>query len=150
MKRFILTAIAITLAFTALSQQGPRPPKERGHKENVKIEDFVSDLSKAQQKKIDLITSRSTKIIDSYKQQLHSTRDSIRMYMSSNDDRSDVLFPLYDREANLQSCISKEYYRTKVAIDKILTPEQQQQLHEKMKRAKKGQHQKRTTVPSKK
>ena len=52
--------------------------------------------------------------------------------MNSREDHSNVLFPLYDREGRLQSEISKEYYRTKVAIDKVLTPEQFQQMHQKM------------------
>lgn len=132
MKRVLFTIVAICIAFTALAQQGPKNHKGDGPKENIKIEDFVSDLSAQQKSKIDAITRRSTKVIENYRKQLHSIRDSIRSYMSTSDDLSEILFPLYDREGVLQSEISKEYYRTKVAIDKVLTSEQYHQLHKKM------------------
>ena len=131
MKRIIFTIIAICIAFTTMAQE-PKQHKGANHKDNIKIEDFVSDLSAQQKSKIDAITRRSTKVIESYRKQLHSVRDSIRSYMSKADDLSEILFPLYDREGFLQSEISKEYYRTKVAIDKILTTEQCKQLREKL------------------
>lgn len=132
MRRILLTTLALFLAFNAMAQQGPRQDKSPRHKESPKIEELVPDLTAAQKNKIDAITRRSTKIIEDYRNQLHAVRDSIRSYMNSRDDHSNVLFPLYDREGRLQSEISKEYYRTKVAIDKVLTPEQFQQMHQKM------------------
>jgi Spy/CpxP family protein refolding chaperone len=52
--------------------------------------------------------------------------------MESPEDKSAVLFPLFEREGKLKSEISKEYYRTRVAIDKVLTPAQRDTLREKM------------------
>lgn len=129
MKRLIIISlIALVAAATATAQPEAKSPRE----DNMEIADFVSDLSKNQQSKIDLITKRSTKIIGNYRQQLHDVRDSIRTYMNRPDDNSVVLFPLYEREGHLQSEISKEYYRCKLSIDKVLTPEQQRTLKEKM------------------
>ena len=132
MRRILLTSLVICLAFTAMAQQGPKQDKGPRHKDSPKIEELVPDLTAAQKNKIDAITRRSTKIIEGYRNQLHAVRDSIRSYMNSREDHSNILFPLYDREGHLQSEISKEYYRTKVAIDKVLTPEQFQQMHQKM------------------
>ena len=133
MKRLIIISlIALVATATATAQPGAKPPKE----DNMEIADFVSDLSKAQKSKIDLITKRSTKIISNYRQQLHNVRDSIRTFMNRSDDNSAVLFPLYEREGRLQSEISKEYYRCKLAIDNVLTPEQQRTLKEKMDKAR--------------
>ena len=152
MKRVLFTIIAICIAFTASAQQGPKGHKGAGPKENIKIEDFVSDLSAQQKSKIDAITRRSTKVIENYRKQQKSVRDSIRSYMSTADDLSEILFPLYEREGALQSEISKEYYRTKVAIDKVLTSEQYKQLREKMasRRQNKKQDKPKTKPSSKK
>ncbi len=113
----------------------------------------MPDLTTAQKNKIDAITRRSTKIIEGYRNQLHTVRDSIRSYMNSREDYSNVLFPLYDREGHLQSEISKEYYRTKVAIDKVLTPEQFQQMRQnldKKRPAKKGADREAKSKPASK
>lgn len=103
----------------------------------MEISDFISDLSKAQKAKIDLITKRTSKTVENYRHQLSILRDSIRSYMDSPNDHSAILFPLYEREGRLQAEISKEYYRSKAAIDALLTPEQYKILKEKM--AKKRQ-----------
>lgn len=149
MKRFLLTTIAICFAFTVMAQPGAKQPKGHGQKENIKIEDFVSNLSTQQKNKIDAITRRSTKVIEDYRKQLHTVRDSIRSMMASAEDLSDKLFPLYDREGYLQSEISKEYYRTKVAIDKVLTSEQCQQLREKMAQRRQNKKQNTKAAPKK-
>ncbi len=140
MKQLIITAILICLAVGTKAQPSAMPPKE----DNVEIADFISDLSKAQKSKIDLITKRSTKIIDNYRQQLHNVRDSIRTFMDLPNDNSPILFPLYEREGRLQTEISKEYYRCKLAIDKVLTPEQQRALKEKMGKNRQSKHKKGT------
>ena len=136
MKRFLLTVIAVCIAVIATAQPGSRTPRENDKKGPMKIEELISDLSKTQKTKIDNITKRTTKTIDNYRQQLNSVRDSIRSYMESPNDHSNILFPLYEREGRLQAEISKEYYRCKVAIDKLLTPEQYRTLKEQMDKHK--------------
>ena len=132
MKRIILTAIAICIAVAAAAQPVQKQPKPGDKKGPMKIEEFISDLSKTQKSKIDIITKRTAKNVDNYRQQLKAVRDSIRSYMDSPDDKSSILFPLYEREGRLQAEISKEYYRSKVEIDNVLTPEQYRTLKEKM------------------
>lgn len=134
MKRILLPLIFIALSLNAFAQHNGNTPKDGGKKEAPKIEEIVSDLTPAQKNNIDAITKRSSKIVASYRQQLHAVRDSIRTYMNSQEDNSSILFPLYEREARLQAEISKEYYRSKVDIDKVLTPEQYQQMNEAMKK----------------
>lgn len=143
MKQFIITAILVCMATGAIAQPGQRATKEN----NVEISDFISDLSKTQKSKIDLVTKRTAKIVENYRQQLEAVRDSIRSYMDTPDDHSSILFPLYEREGRLQAEISKEYYRSKVAIDKLLTPEQYRVLKDKM--AKKRQMRNKAPLPAK-
>lgn len=132
MKRILFSAIFICLVLTAVSQPRGRHQQERNQRDVMKIEEFVSDLSTTQKAKIDLITKHTSKNIESLRQQVKEVRDSIRTYMGSQEDRSDFLFPLYEREGRLQTELSKEYYRSKAAIDKVLTPEQYQKLREAM------------------
>lgn len=140
MKRFLLTALAITLAIVATAQPRQNGKNDGERKEDMKIENMVPDLTNTQKKQIETITSRASKSIEQYRKQLKSVRDSIRAYMDSPDDHSARLFPLYEREGALKAEISKEYYRTKIAIDAVLTPEQYLRLKQEMtkKRAQKG------------
>ena len=119
MKRVLFLIVALAFAFT-LSAQAPY----KGGAKKEKIEDIVTDLTPQQKSRIDAITQRSSKNVEKYRSQLKTVRDSIRLYMKSRDDNSAKVFPLYDREARLRAELSKEYYRTKVAIDAVLTPEQ--------------------------
>lgn len=142
MKRILLTIAFVVLALMASAQSDNRKANRgQEHKGGMKIEEFVSDLSAEQQSKIDEITKRSAKTIESYRKQLKAVRDIIRSYMDSPDDHSEDLFPLYEHEGRIQAYISKEYYRTKVAIDKLLTPAQYKELREKMKAQKKTKKQ---------
>ena len=63
-------------------------------------------------------------------------RDSIGKYMDSEGDQSKKLYPLFDREAQLQVQISREMYSTKVRIDKVLTKEQRKEFLQASKRDK--------------
>lgn len=140
MKRILLTItlIAATTALMAPSH-GPRPHHPDKGADGPKIEELVSDLTAAQKTRIDLITRKTQKNVEAIHARLDAVRDSIRSYMNSRDDHSDILFPLFDREANLQAELSKEIYRSKAAIDKVLTPEQFKKLHERME-ANKPKH----------
>lgn len=133
-----LFAILTVLIATTLSAQRPRDDgRQKNGKE--KIEEIVTDLSSQQKTRIDAITKRSSKNIEHYRSELQAVRDSIRIYMSKREDHSDKVFALYDREAILQAELSKEYYRSKVAIDAVLTPEQFNRLQEQMS-SKRARH----------
>lgn len=132
MKKTLFAILTVLIATTLSAQQ----PRDDGRQKNgkEKIEEIVTDLSPQQKTRIDAITKRSSKNIDRCRSELQAVRDSIRLYMSKREDHSDKVFALYDREANLQAELSKEYYRTKVAIDAVLTPEQFNRLQEQMTR----------------
>lgn len=133
MKRLILTTIAVCLSCLAFAQPVSRPADSRRDRPNRPIEEFLTDLTATQKTRIDVITKRSGKTIEFYRKQLKDVRDSIRVLMDDTRDRTAEIFPLFEREGFLKSEISKEYYRTKVAIDEILTPEQYARLREQMK-----------------
>lgn len=137
MKKYLSLVLALSFVVTLSAQAPHREDRHNGKKE--KIEDVIKDLTPQQKSKIDAITQRSSKNIEGCRKQLQAVRDSIRFYMDSRDDNSSKVFPLYDREARLQAELSKEYYRTKVAVDAVLTPEQfaRFQQHIKSKREKK-------------
>lgn len=134
--KHILITIALVALPMLLSAQTENNHHKRDGKEHVKIEELVTDLTQTQRTRIDIITRRSRKTVELYRSQLHAVRDSIRSYMNKQEDHSAVLFPLYEREGMLQTEISKEYYRTKVAIDDVLSPEQYRQLQEKMQQSR--------------
>ena len=142
MKRLILLLFA-TLLFSSLQAQN-WSREGKGKKE--KIEEIITDLSPQQKSRIDAITQRSAKNIEHYRTQLDA--DSIRRYMDLREDHSSVVFRLYDREGRLRSEMSKEYYRTKVAIDAVLTPEQFRRFQEQM--ADKSTKHAPQTAPAKK
>ena len=83
-----------------------------------------------------MVTRRSKKIIDGYRKELKAVRDSVRIYMDKPGDQSAVIFPLYDRQSQLHNAIKKEYYRSKLAIDEVLTPEQYKELQKKFEENK--------------
>ncbi|MBQ1408261.1 MAG: periplasmic heavy metal sensor [Bacteroidales bacterium] len=141
MKKIFLIA-SILLFSTVVVAQAPRgDARHNGKKE--KIESIITDLTPQQKSRIDAITQKSSKNVEKYRSQLEAVRDSIRLLMIGREDKSSKLFPLYDREGRLQSELSKEYYRTKVAIDAVLTPEQYQRLRDNMdQRRQKGKQRK--------
>jgi len=115
----------------------------------LSIEDFIDDLSVQQKTMLDVITRRTAKKLDVYRAELSSLRDTIRILMDGPEDNSDRLFPLYDREGRLQAEISKEFYRCKVAMDAVLTPEQLRRLQESLHKQGPPDHQKQPGRPAK-
>ena len=139
MKQLFIFLLAAGLAFSAAAQTGKQPHHGDKDKKHPKIETLVPDLSATQRTRIDVVTRRSAQVIDGYRSQIKAVRDSIRLLMESPEDKSAVLFPLFEREGKLKSEISKEYYRTRVAIDKVLTPAQRDTLREKMAKQREQQ-----------
>lgn len=60
------------------------------------------------------------------------------MYMELEGDHSRELYPLFDREAQLQTAINREMYATKIRIDEVLTREQRQTLRNASRKDKHG------------
>lgn len=140
MKHIILSIAALTIALTASAQQ---TKNHKWEKERVPIEELVSDLSPTQKTRIDVVTRRSKKIIDEYRQELQAVRDSVRLYMNMPGDQTAIIFPLYDRQSRLYNAINKEYYRSKLAIDEVLTTEQYNALKKKIEEDKAKRHHKK-------
>ena len=103
-------------------------PTKRHKQTPPDISAIVSDLTPAQKKKIDQITKESQESIRQLEESLHGVRDSIRLFMDRYEDNSKQMIPLIDREAQLQAAINKTKYRTKCAVNKVLTQEQYKQV----------------------
>lgn len=129
MKRhlLILLLVASTIAVCA-QHKSPRPPKEPPHHEEGRIEKILTDLTATQKTRIDLVTRETAKKVEKLRKELNNVRDSIKTYMDSPNDNTSKLFPLFELEGKLQAEISKEYYRAKTALDKVLTPDQYRRL----------------------
>lgn len=97
------------------------------------ISTIVTDLTPAQKKKIDQITKETSERIHQLEGNLRQVRDSIRMYMDAYEDNTKILNPLFEREGRIETDLNKEKYRTKNAINRVLTPQQHKQLIENFK-----------------
>lgn len=130
MRQLFIAILFVGCALTCFAQPDHGPDNKKPPR--MDIEQFVSNLSTIQKTQIDAIMRKSTKTIETYRKQLGEVRDSIRTFMDKEGDQSKVIFPLYEREGRLQTEISKEFYRMKTEIDKVLTPQQRREMHDKM------------------
>lgn len=133
-KTVILIALFLLVSVSGYSQQ--KGEHKRSH--DFKIENFVDDLSADQKKKIDDISSQYLKRISNMRSDLRAVRDSIRTLSDQYGDHTKQIFPMYEREAKIQTEISKEMYRMKLKLDKVLTREQYDTLHEKLSKSNSG------------
>lgn len=126
MKKHIVAILllALTLPLAAQQHDGRQPDKKR----RADITELVSDLSAPQKRKIENISKESKALIDDLRQQQNAVRDSIRLFMDREGDQSTRLYPLFDREAQLQVAVSREMYATKLRIDAVLTADQRAAL----------------------
>lgn len=137
MKKTLIAAALLTilnLQFSICAAQQPEPRQGRGKHHRPDITELVSDLTDKQKRSIDAITAESKERVAKLRAQQKAVRDSIAIYMDREGDQSKSLHPLFDREARLQSLVSREMYATKVQVDKELTPAQRQQLKQNSKR----------------
>lgn len=100
----------------------------RHNKKHREITELVSDLSQNQKKKIDGIRKESKTKVLALRAQQKAVRDSIVSLMELEGDQSTALYPLFNREAELQVAVSREMYSTKLKIDEVLTKEQRAEL----------------------
>ncbi len=130
MKKYI-PLIALLLCVMVLPAQ---PSHNHGGKRDnpPKVEEMVSNLSLKQKKTLLEVRERSKDRMDELKAQLNTVRDSIRDYIHREGDNTKVLYPLFDREGELQARISKEMYALRLQIDAILTPEQLKEFRQAM------------------
>lgn len=105
-----------------------RPPK---------VEEIVKDLSIRQKRQLETISNETKVQMDKYKAELKQVKDSIHYYMDMSTDKTDVLFPLFDREAKIKANMSKLMYRTRLKIDNVLTKEQLRVLNDAMNKKRK-------------
>lgn len=139
MKKYLLLIATFALALSAAAQA----PHHRGHGDKERhpdITEIVSDLSAVQKRKLETITTESKNRVGNLRAQQKAVRDSISTLMDADGDHSQAIFPLFEREARIQTEISREMYTTKVRIDQVLTREQRQELRSsaKQRRDKKG------------
>lgn len=125
MKKTFIIALLVMLALPGFSQDDSKRQHGRKHKD---ITELVNDLSASQKRKIDALTKESVERVSELRRQQKAVRDSIHMFMERDGDQSATLFPLFEREADLQVAVSREMYATKLKIDEVLTKEQRIEL----------------------
>ena len=137
MKKHLIILLAIAVATVASAQHRP---ENRGAKKAPAIENIIPDLSAAQKRKLKEISSSSQPRIEALRRELKGVRDSLHTVMECYGDHSDVVIPLFEREAALQLELNKEFYRTKVRTDKVITKEQHKAFREKVREHRKARH----------
>lgn len=133
MKKIVIITLLFVTALPAIAQREGK----RGERRHRDITEMVSDLSASQKRKIDAIGKESKERVGAMRQQQKQVRDSIAMYMDRDGDQSRALYPLFEREANIQVSINREMYTTKRRIDEVLTASQRDELRQAMKKRKK-------------
>lgn len=131
MKKYLIVSILLAMALPLMAQHdGPR----QGKKRQADITELVDDLSAPQKRKIENISKESKERVDALRASQRSVRDSISLYMEREGDQSKVLYPLFDREAQLHAAVSREMYSAKIRIDEVLTKEQRATLRKATRR----------------
>lgn len=139
MKRIICFALFAFLVLPALHPLAAQHDGSRHEgKRHAEISELVKDLNAVQKKKVENISKESKERVSALRQRQHAVRDSISMYMELEGDHSRELYPLFDREAQLQTAINREMYATKIRIDEVLTREQRQTLRNASRKDKHG------------
>ena len=144
MKRYLVLALLLALAAPVAAQHDGR---QHGQKKRADITELVSDLSAPQKRKIENISKESKERVDALRKQQQAVRDSIRMYMEREGDQSKVLYPLFDREAQLKAAVDREMYATKLRLDEVLTKEQRAALRQAVQTDRAPNHTKSQPKP---
>lgn len=131
----------LVFACTAVAQTSNEDVLRRARAEQFPdVKRFISDLSKDQIAELDKIAAERKDTIDKLKAELKATRDSIRVYRNTIGNQTKKIYPLFDKEAELQAKLSKEMYRTRTKIDFVLTLDQLKTLHHKLSNEHKRTH----------
>lgn len=137
MKRYFILALLVAIAAPVVAQHDGRHPEK---KHQADITELVDDLSAPQKHKIDNISKESKERVETLRQQRQAVRDSIRLFMELEGDQSKALYPLFDREAQLQAAVSREMYSAKLRIDEVLTKEQRAAIRKASRRDVPAKH----------
>lgn len=134
MKKTILLLIALAITLSLGAQHRPHQhPREAPHPDLLEM---VDDLTSSQRKQLLKAQREGHAKISALHAQLDQVRDSIRIFTQKDGDNSKILYPLFDREGNLQAQVSKEMYNLRLQIDIILTPRQLEQLRKALHKSK--------------
>lgn len=134
MKKILFLALTLLLGSAVLAQ---KPTDHRREGKRPDITKLVSNLTDNQKGKLETITNDSRQRVEKLRARKKSVRDSIALYMDREGNQSKYLNPLFDREAKIQSEISREMYSTKVRIDEVLTKEQRAEFQKASKEQRK-------------
>ena len=124
MKKITLIFLLVLFALPLSAQH----EGDRQHRKHRDVTEIVQDLNAVQKRKVENISTESRERVAALRKQQKAVRDSISMYMALDGDQSQVIYPLFDREAKLQAAISREMYAAKLRIDEVLKPEQREAL----------------------
>lgn len=98
----------------------------------TKIASFVDDLTDEQRDQLHDLSVQSKQTLNELRQQQRELRDTISLLLRQPTDQSEILFPLFDKSAQIRAQIDKELYTARFNIAKVLNEKQLQNLREKM------------------
>lgn len=124
MKKITLIFLLVLFALPLSAQH----EGDRQHRKHRDVTEIVQDLNAVQKRKVENISNESRERVAALRKQQRAVHDSIVMFMEREGDQSQVLYPLFEREAKLQTAINREMYATKLRIDEVLKPEQREAL----------------------
>lgn len=124
MKKITLIFLLVLFALPLLAQH----EGDRQHRKHRDVTEIVQDLNAVQKRKVENISNESRERVVALRKHQRAVHDSIVMFMEREGDQSQVLYPLFEREAKLQTAINREMYATKLRIDEVLKPEQREAL----------------------
>lgn len=132
MKKVLALSLLTLFSFTLFAQPAKHMGGPRHKDDYANVEKLVSNLTSSQKKRIESITDKAKKDVNKLRSELESLRGQIGELHAKEGDQSSALFPLYDREGQLMSQISKEMYKCRVQIDEVLNPEQIKEMRESL------------------
>lgn len=125
MKRITLLLLFLALFAMPLAAQHEEAHRHGKHRD---VTEIVQDLNAVQKRKVENISKESRERVAALRKQQRAVHDSIVLLMEREGDQSQELYPLFEREAKLQTAINREMYAAKLRIDEVLKPEQREAL----------------------
>lgn len=138
----LLPLFLLASMFYGVWAQDKGQPRSKHQNMCYGIESLIDDLTPIQKRKLERLSAQTKKNIGTLKDQHSRLRDSISFLLqqTASDAIARELYPMFEREAKLNAKIQKEYYKTRLAIDGILTDEQAQYLTQKLKEERQKKH----------
>lgn len=124
MKARFICLLVCSLSLCCGTAMAQTKPASNCEDPSARVAKCVKDLSSKQKRSIDDISSKYNSELKAIKTELKTVRDNIHSLMAEKNDNREKIFPLMEREANLNLKLNKTMYQMKVELDEVLTDDQ--------------------------